>query len=330
MRKMLLCNLNWGIPEQFSDFDVAGYQFRPISKRQPQHRTTYTPSYADRCFRRHVVNAYAILPGKEAPSTIFEGRGFTVGRQMTFLDDLLAVLSILIPRNVRRSSERRYGEFPLSAGNQLKGLASNSTDLQKHLQPAVAKLAEEAWRRRHDGGFHILLLLAASNVVHKELRFLGYITIWEYLFFCHHRNLSEQQLKDKPLEQKLDYLTREFHLADRQYKSQVEKLGLFSRLRHQVAHGGILRTASLPGALQGVSPSLCLKYIDLFNRVTENLVLATLDIKSTSESWALNELLRYGSVAGYEQEVKTAELLSAIAGRRRRGIRIGTHCSTEG
>ncbi|MFC1498957.1 hypothetical protein ACFLS1_10890 [Verrucomicrobiota bacterium] len=297
--------MDFGFPGKFNAFTIAGYRFEPVVDKQPKRRQQHSERLQYKDIRKHVVNARVFLPSSQPESILFKGRGSISKHKDKLIDDLLAIISILIRRNVRKKADMYKRDFPLCASNQLNGVAKNSDELCESLAIALQKIQDSEWQARYDNGFQIIELLHLSNTVNIELRFLAYMMIWEYLYYCHHKDrLTEKQINDKPLEQQISWLIREFGLIKKDYKEQVIKCQLFSQIRNQVAHGGKFRTKQLKGMLNGAQPALLYKYMNLFECMTENLVLSTIGINSLLEDWALKELMKKGKVYGYEEEVR--------------------------
>ena len=304
MSKIRLCNLNFVLARSFTPFALADYRFEPIPEGQPKVSHTWTPARQASYHRVNRLNAIVHAPAREPDSIIFTGARRTRHRDCTFTDDLLALISICIGRNVSRWAQRQYPSFPIASSNCLIGVARDSNGLQKCLGISLTKIQDPAWQQTYGNGFQILELLFLSNTRTQEMRFLAYMVIWEYLYFCHHRGLPIKTLQGKALDQKISWLIGEYRLVERKYGRQTEKCGVFSCLRNQEAHGGAFHVSDLRGPLQDASPALCGKYMKLFDAMTENLVLATLGIDSDHERWAIEQLLEHGRVAAYDNDVK--------------------------
>jgi hypothetical protein len=304
-RLLRLYNLNFFHAEDFQPFTVDGYTFYPIPERQPQRRVTNTSDDILRYNRRMHLNARVSIPARQRDSVFRRGGKYSRNRRIKFLEDLLMVVSICIGRNVVPKFYERRLEFPLCSAKHCEMVSRNSTELNAHLETAIAQIRESEWQRKYDNGFHVRAFYNASDIFVAEPRFLADVTIWEYLYYCNNRGMSYDTLRRVSLNTKINYLVKEY-LVDNVSSIPEERLRIFSDIRHQLSHNGKLPIENPKSPFKHLGWNGCREYLKLFKRLTQVLVLKTMEIDAFDQLRVfdvrshLEELLRVGAINLFE------------------------------
>jgi len=215
------------------------------------------------------------------------------------------VVSICIGRNVVPKFYERRLEFPLCSAKHCEIVSRNSTELNAHLETAIAQIRESEWQRKYDNGFHVRAFYNASDIFVAEPRFLADVTIWEYLYYCNNRGMSYDTLRSVSLNTKINYLVKEY-LVDNVSSIPEKCLRIFSDIRHQLSHNGKLPIENPKSPFKHLGWNGCREYLKLFKRLTQVLVLKTMEIDAFDQLRVfdvrshLEELLRIGAVNLFE------------------------------
>lgn len=249
--------------------------------------------------KNHTKTGFVELNGRQDNSIIYKGG--LIGdkytpRKRKIIEDVLLVFSILTGWNVGLTS-KRYANFmqPHNALQALK-LFSKSEYVDK-LKCALRKIKDEKWQQQYENGFHLRMLLNQSNIMHVEGRFLLNVVIWEWLY-PHLRNPNGATIEDEEqsLQEIFDYILEYFW--PNQYIAQEGK-SIFLILRNQLAHSGKLpinrdKAEEWMKLLEyeDIRSGCDIKsYIEFFGKLTQIIVLKTLEIDS--EHLLLPPLQRY-------------------------------------
>jgi len=114
------------------------------------------------------------------------------------------------------------------------------------------------------------------------------------------------KLKNISLNTKINYLI-ELYLVDSCSSIPEERLRVFSDLRNQLSHYGKLPIESPKSPFQKMGWPGCEKYLLLFKRLTQALVLKTLNIDALQQMstlsipYFLEELIQSGEVSLFNQ-----------------------------
>lgn len=299
-----LYNFNFLFAEDFQPFTVDGYTFSPIPERQPQNGIIFTPENVLKLNRRMTLNAKVSIPARQRNSVFRKGGIYSRNRKIKFLEDLLNVISICIGRNVVPKSHEQRHEFPLCSAKHCEIISMNSTELEGYLNTAVPEILNPAWQRKYHNGFHVRKFYNSSDIFVWEPRFLADITIWEYLYFCDHRDMPYGRLLSVTLNTKVNHLIKTYLLTTVSTIPE-EQLRIFSDLRHQLSHSGKLPIQHPSSPHRNLGWEATKKYMALFRRLTQVLVLKTIGIDALNRldvlmvKTHLNELLTSGSVSSY-------------------------------
>ncbi len=199
-------------------------------------------------------------------------------------------------------------EFPLCSSKHCETISKNSDELKTHLEKAIHVVRNDAWKIKFDNGFHIRAFYNASNIFVTEPRFLADVTIWEYMYYCHHREMEFNKLTHISLNTKINYLVKQY-LANNCSSIPEERLRIFSDLRNQLSHYGKLPIENPKSPFRTIGGG-CEEYLQLFKRLTQALVLKTLNIdaiqqmSTLSVSYLLEELIQSGKVTLFERLVQ--------------------------
>lgn len=312
VRRLKVCNLDFLHPTDFEPFEVVGYRFFPIEGRQPPELDVRTAAGFLRYHRRHIVTAMVEVPAGQPRSVIRPG-GLRDGRPMPLLYDVLTVTSILMGRNVVPWSDRPFTYFPPTASNHSVKVASNSTMLAHYLEVAMGKVLDDGWRALTGDGFHLRLMLNASNTLSAEARFLSEMALWEFVYAYATRNELETEREEHKrlartrLDDKLATLLGSILLEG--VEVGKEKVRVFTHTRNQLAHHGRLPVTH-PDAPQWLSTAPWSTYGDyfrFFDRLTQVLVLKALGLElidhpafdTFNVRERLTEILATGRVQGF-------------------------------
>ena len=292
--------------DDFQSFTIDGYTFHPIPEKQPVRKLTYDSNYFLKYNRDMQVNARVSLPHRQKNSIFNEGSEHAERRKIKFLEDLLVIISICIGRNVVPKFYEKRREFPLCSSKHCETISKNSNDLKAHLETAIQEIMTDEWKIKFDNGFHIRAFYNASNILVAEPRFLADVTIWEYLYYCNHREMRFDQLSHITLNTKINFIVRHY-LVDNGSSIPEERLRVFSDLRNQLSHYGKLPIENPKSPFQKIGWLGCEKYLQFFKRLTQALVLKTIKIdaiqkmSTLSIQYFLEELIRSGEVALFGQ-----------------------------
>lgn len=302
----LLYNLNFLHAEDFQPFTVDGYTFYPIPERQPQRKLISTAEDIQRSNRRMYLNARVSMPARQRDSVFRRGGTYSRNRRIKFLEDLLLVVSICIGRNVVPKFYEKRREFPLCSKKHCEMVSTNSTELNEHLKSAITQIQESEWQRKYDNGFHVRAFYNAAEIIVVEPRFLADITIWEYLYYCNHPDKSYDQLTDVSLNSKINDLVRGY-LMDSISSIPEERLRIYSDIRNQLSHTGKLPIENPRSRHRNLGWNGCREYLKLFKRLTQVLVLKTMEIDALDQLRVfdvrphLEELLRNGTIELFDE-----------------------------
>lgn len=251
------------------------------------------------------VNARVSLPRRQKNSIFQKGSEYAQDRKIKFLDDILVIISICIGRNVVPKFYEKRRDFPLCSSKHCETISKNSDELKTHLEAATQEIRGDAWKIKFDNGFHIRAFYNASNIFVTEPRFLADVTIWEYLYYCNHREIEFDKLNRISLNTKINYLVKQY-LIDNCSSIPEERLRIFSDLRNQLSHFGKLPIENPKSPFQSIGWLGCKKYLELFKRLTQALVLKTLKIDAIQQMstfsllYFLEELIQAGKVTFFD------------------------------
>lgn len=313
-KKLNLYNLNFLDVKHFKNFNIDGYSFYPISTKQPARKQIYSSGDFLKSNRKMHLNSYVIIPNKQESSIFYKGGKYSYHRERKFLDDLLNVISILVGRNVVTKFWEKYNDFPLCSSKHCSMISVNSTELQRDLEVAVSEIKNIDWQQKYDNGFHIVMFYNGTNVFVQEHRFLANMAIWEYLFYCDNRNKSYDYIENTSLNAKICFLVKKYFLHKKN-KVRQENLRIFSDLRNQLSHSGKLPIKNPKSRYQKLSYIGCGKFMELFQHLTQVLVLKTVSIEALDKLNLFNvgehltELLKTGTVSHYESLDKSGNRL---------------------
>ncbi len=301
-----LYNLNFLFEDEFTPFEIDGYTFSPIPGKQPKKKTIYSSDYFLKSYRGMKLNAKVSIPSRQKNSIFRKGGIYPKNRKIKFLDDLLVIISILIGQNVIAKFYEKFLEFPLASGKHCETVSHNSNELKNHLSVAIPEVLNRDWQKKYENGFHVRVFYNASNIFVEEPRFLADITIWEYLYYRNHHNLSYDSLRMCTLNTKINFLVKEYLLPDIVSLPEVH-LRIFSDMRNQLSHSGKLPIQNPRSPFVELSWIGCSKYIRLFSRLTQVLVLKTMGIECFEQLKVFNvkdhldELVANGFVTHYKK-----------------------------
>jgi hypothetical protein len=304
-RLLRLYNLNFLHAQDFQPFTVDGYTFYPIPERQPQTRAINTSDDILRYNRGMYLNAHVSIPARQRDSVFRRGGRYSRNRRIKFLEDLLMVISICIGRNVVPKFYEKRLEFPLCSAKHCEMVSRNSTELNAHLESAIAQIQRSEWQRKYDNGFHVRAFYNASDIFVVEPRFLADITIWEYLYYCNNRDMSYDTLRAVSLNTKINYLVKEY-LMDGISSIPEERLRIFPDIRNQLSHNGKLPIENPKSPFKHLGWNGCREYLKLFKHLTQVLVLKTMEIDALDQLRVfdvrphLEELLTTGAISLFE------------------------------
>lgn len=287
----ILYNLNFFRDIEFRPFEVCGYRFKPILSKQPRRDLRYHP-------RKMYLNARVSVPRRQGNSIFCFGVTIDYTRKVKFLEDVLMLISIMIGQNVVPKAQSQRRDFPLCMAKHCKCVANNSDELSDYLRAAIAVVRTEDWRKKFDNGFHVKAFHVLSNTLTLELRFLGSVSIWEYLYYCNHRSKTYKRLTNTTLNTKLNFLVRHY-LSKNNLSLPEERLRLFSDMRNQFSHNGRLPIQNPKSPYRTMTFDDCKRHIDLFQDMTQALVLSTMGIDAVEKAigrFRLDQLLRDGHV----------------------------------
>lgn len=303
-RHFNLYNFNFLSAGDFQPFTVEGYTLFPIPERQPQNGILFTPENVLKHNRSMTLNAQVSIPERQRNSVFRKGGLYLRNRKIKFLEDLLNVISICIGRNVVPKSHEKRREFPLCSTKHCEIISINSTVLEGDLNTAVPEILNLDWQRKYDNGFHVRKFYNSSDIFVSEPRFLADITIWEYLYFCDNRNTPYSRLRRVTLNTKINHLIKTY-LLPTVSRIPEDQLRIFSDLRHQLSHSGKLPIQNPSSPHRNLDWAATKKYMVLFRRLTQVLVLKTIGIDALNRVAGLmvdrdlNELITSGSVSSY-------------------------------
>jgi hypothetical protein len=303
-RKFNLYNFNFFSAEDFQPFTVDGYTFSPTPERQPQNGIIFSPEDELKFNRRMSLNAKVSIPARQRNSVFRKGGVYTGNRKIKFLEDLLNVISICIGRNVVPKFHKKRHEFPLCSAKHCDLISKNSTELEIDLNIVAPRILDLDWQRKYDNGFHVRKFYNSSDIFVLEPRFLADITIWEYLYSCNHRDMPYGRLNRVTLNTKINYLIKTYLLTTVSAIPE-EQFRIFSDLRNQLSHNGKLPIQNPSSPHLNLAWAASKKYMILFRRLTQALVLKTIGIDALHRidtlmiRTHLNELLTTGAVSSY-------------------------------
>ena len=305
-KKLMIYNLNFRLAEDFKTFDVNGYIFYPIPKKQLLRRNIYTSDDALKENREMSLNAFVEIPHVQPDSILYKGGIYSERRKRKLLDDILVIISCCIGRNVVAKFMRVFPGFPTASGKHCEMVAKNSEYLKTYLEIALRHLSAPIWQTTYEDGFHLKMFYNASNIYVIEPRFLADITIWEYLYYRENTHFTYRQLNSVTLNTKIKYLISKF-LLNTEAVFPEERFRIFSDLRNQLSHSGKLPIKNPNSLFNNLGWIGCENYLKLFNRLTQALVLKTLGIESLDHMSAfsvrtfLEELTRESRVRLFEE-----------------------------
>ncbi len=185
-------------------------------------------------------------------------------------------------------------------------IPDNAEQLQKYLVAAVDVVQKRTWRKKYNNGFHVRKFYLVSDINVVEPRFLGDVTIWEYLYYANNRSLLYDQLKRHSLNTKLKFLAAKY-LISSEATIPEEQLRVFADLRNQLSHNGWLPIQNPRSPFQSLDVRGCHDYMNLFHALTQALVLKAIGVDSIEKMKVRNvgehllELLDKGKVAHYHR-----------------------------
>lgn len=312
VRRLKVCNLDFLHPTDFEPFEVVGYRFLPIEGRQPPELDVRTAEAALRYNRRLIVNAMVEVPAGQ-PRSVLRPGGLRDGRPIPLLYDVLTAASLLMGRNVVLRSDRMTTSFPVTGSNNCVRVSFTSGVLADYLEVAMKRILDTHWRAVNGDGFHLRLMLNASNTLSAEARFLSEMALWEFLYAATTRNDEEtyqrehKRLVKTPLDQKLSTLIGTLIYTGVEVPS--ERVRVFTYTRNQLAHYGRLPVThpNTPEWLATAPWSTYGHYFMFFGHLTQVLVLKTLGLdlidhpafRTFNVLERLVELLTTGRVQGF-------------------------------
>ena len=309
MTKRKLDNLTFILDEDFTaPFSVAGYTFHP--QDLPTRRGGVKAIPSKRILnenRQHKQNAYVEYEGAQENSIIFKGGRVGANQQNSrkrkFLEDLLVVGSILTAQNWQLHSRRDFAQYPAIPKNHLERISKNAEQCKKHLKTAMNKLKDLFWQKQFENGFHLVMLLNRANILNTETRFLSMVVVWEWLY-PHLKNSNGATPSDKAnnLHEIFTFILNKFWQEKinnnifTNGKVNKKSKNIFYVLRNQLAHSGKLpidrnhaehwMTQILwerSGTTKGIND-----YLKFFDRLTQIVVLKTIDINGEGSLKAFN------------------------------------------
>lgn len=293
----LLCNLQFLEHSRFKPFEIAGYRFEPIPQKLP---ITRNRAHNLNTCNMHIT-ARVTLPSRQRDSVLFRGGRLDDRWKRKFIEDILILMSILISRKVVLRCHRVYRFFPTWAGLHCEEVARDSASLRDYLAVAIPEILGRDWQRRFVDGFHVRTFYNFSDITNAEARYLADITIWEFLYYCENKTiLTYDQLVRKSLNAKLNFLLKTYLIPSHK-KIRHNQLDVFVHLRNQLSHNGKLPIENPKSRFRTLNWNGCKAYMDLFKRLTQALVLKTLNIdaRKTLGMTELKELLAKGEVHNY-------------------------------
>ena len=173
------------------------------------------------------------------------------------------------------------------------------------MEAAILLIEKVKWQNKYDNGFHVRMLYNAANIFIEEHRFLAYVSIWEYLFYCDHRKKPFKYFNNIYLNEKIQYLINNYFLKD-QSNFSWKRIRIFSDIRNQISHNGKFPISNPDSPFKDLGNDGCGHYMRLFERLTQLLVLKTLGIQAIGKldifnvKDHFNELLQKGYIQVYK------------------------------
>jgi hypothetical protein len=295
--KLLLVNVYLDLNDESNYFLVDRYKIYPSRSNETQSRN----------FRKHNKNAFVEFSGKQRSSLLFEGG--VVGnkknyRKRKLLDDILVIGSILDGWNWALYSRRNFPCYPAISQPYLEGIdLVGKNDIEECFNKILNKIMNNSWKKQYENGFHLRMLLNRANIINHESGFLSNVVIWEWLY-PHLKNPNGAMSNDKNygLIEIINSILRHFWLDNSGCENEI-----FYVLRNQLAHSGRLPINSNRRHVEDLMKKLkwerslgkpgILDYILFFDKLTQTVVLKTLDINANIIGQrALEQFLRYGKL----------------------------------
>lgn len=305
-KKIYLYNLRFLNVNDFNNFSINGYSFHAIPDKQPKRINPVPSDYFLKLNRGICLNSFVLIQKRQEGSIIFKDRKYSRHRKRKFLDDILLVISLLIGKNVVPRFYRKFNSFPLCSANHCSMVALNSKELEQYLAIAIPRMKDAVWQNRYDNGFHLNMFYNASNIFVTEHRYLAYISIWEYLFYCDFRNKPYAYFVKRSLLSKLNFLVKKYFVK-KGSKIGDFKLKIFPDLRNQLSHNGKLPIQNPKSQFRKLGYIGCAYYMNMFERMTQILVLKTIGIDAVKKMDIFNvidhldDVIKKGFVPHFEE-----------------------------
>jgi len=292
MKKFLVENVVLGISprDPFSPFSVGGYKFRYCGHPKTGSIVVFSSKNVLEDARKNHQNTEIEFDGGEKLTVIFT-EGGVVGRrgegpenseEITFLEDILVIGSILTGWNWQLATWKEYENYWPYGKNALKCVCSNSEQCEKYLQQSICKLLDPAWQLQFENGYHLRMLNNHGKIPIKEPRFLANFVIWEWLF-PHIKNPNGAGVQDESENLREIFSDILLHYWGDQVNTDIfndREVNIFQILRNQLTHSSKL-PVNRRGALDWMK-KLTLddvnRYLEFFDVLTQAVVLKTLNI----------------------------------------------------
>jgi hypothetical protein len=232
---------------------------------------------------------------------LFRGERLNHRWKRKFIEDMLILISILIARKVVLRAHKDYSFFPLWSGLYCESIAKDSSELKRYLDIAIDQLQKKEWQERFLDGFHVMMFYNISDITNTESRYLGDITVWEFLYYCSKRHvLTYDQLVCESLNTKINFLVKTYLLPSARRIHQ-DRFDVFTHLRNQLAHNGKLPIQNPKSKFGTLDWNGCKQYMNLFKLLIQAVVLKTLGIDAIGHLGRdeLEELVKRGRVSHY-------------------------------
>lgn len=271
-------NLCFPPREYFDPFTIDRYTFTSTSK--PSFSSTYNPRSDWRDVR---LTAAVSITDEQEPSIIYNG-GKLINRlqqtetELTFLDDVLLLMSLCLARNVCPEYLSSTNEWPVIARNHLEQVSATPEQLSSDISAAISCIRSVTWQQKYLSGFHLRMICHAANVLNKETRFLALFVLWEWLY----GRLTGDE-KENNLRKIMAYILKHFWPDTNSSIFNDQANNIMQTLRNQLAHSGLLPINRGDFWMRAVSTQDLLgKYILFFTHLTQIIVLKTIGLNCES------------------------------------------------
>jgi hypothetical protein len=232
--------------------------------------------------KRSFQNGWVEINGCQQDSFLYRETNGTIGKignkyNRKLIEDLIILGSIFTGYNWGLKTHRGYNHFPVYPKNNLECIFrdNNTITIEDSFKNALSAIIDPNWQKQFKCGFHLRMFLHRANIHTPETEFLGYVTLWEWLYFC----IFEIDESNKEYFQNAFIKVLEHYWPD---KVRFED-NVFHILRNQLAHSGRLPIDTFRyGAAEWMrrlpADSITGDYMPFFRTLTQIVVLKTLNI----------------------------------------------------